>query len=103
MPDGNSTELTVAQKASVEFRRDLEQQMTNFKIMLPSNIPPEKFQRILITAVMQEPDLLYADRRSFLLAAQKCALDGLLPDAREAVLLVYPNTKVRRRLPDGTR
>ena len=100
MPDGTTNQST-ALTARQEFDQQLEQQMQNFKVMLPAHVPVEKFKRIVVMAVMQNPDLFYADRRSFFLNAQKCAADGLLPDGREAVLLPF-NTKIKKRLPDGT-
>jgi recombination protein RecT len=90
MPDNAGTALTPAQ----EFNLQLDQQAANFKALLPSHIPLEKFKRVVVVAVSQNPDLFRADRRSFFNAAQKCAADGLLPDGREAALVVF-NTKTR--------
>ena len=52
----------------------------------------------MITAVSTNPDLLYANRRTLFTAAVRAASDGLLPDGREAALVVY-NTEVRQRNP----
>lgn len=62
---------------------------------LPSNVPVEKFKNVVLTAANQNPDLLAADRRSLLGACIKCASDGLIPDGREAALVIF-NTKVKR-------
>jgi phage RecT family recombinase len=97
MSDQPSTHLTRAQ----EFNQQLDQQAENFRALLPSHISLEKFKRVVVVAVSQNPDLFRADRRSFFNAAQKCAADGLLPDGREAALVVY-NTKMKVKLPDGT-
>jgi recombination protein RecT len=59
--------------------------------LLPSHIPVEKFKRVVVVAISQNPDLFKADRRSLFTAAQKCAADGLLPDGRQAALVVYGN------------
>lgn len=56
---------------------------------LPSHIDIGKFQRTLMAAVKADPDLLRADRASLINAVEKCALDGLLPDKREAALVVF--------------
>src|SRR5215207_2083731 len=103
MADGQQTgtALTERQRASLEFRQALDDEVRNFKVMLPQHVPVEKFRRVVLTAVIQDPKLFQADRRSLFMAAQKCASDGLLPDGREAVLLPF-NTKVKRKLPDGT-
>lgn len=78
----------------VKFRAQLEQRAGELKMALPSHISQEKFQRTLITACQQNPDLLLCDRQSLILAAMKAAQDALLPDGREAV--IYPfNTRVK--------
>jgi len=55
---------------------------------LPSTVSPEKFRNVVITAANMAPDLLNADRRSLLGACVKCAADGLVPDGREAALVL---------------
>ena len=59
---------------------------------LPSHIKPERFARVVLTVAQQTPDLLSADRRSLFGACLKCASDGLIPDGREAALVIF-NTK----------
>lgn len=56
---------------------------------LPSHISVEKFQRTLMAAVKADPELLKADRSSLVNACEKAALDGLLPDKREAALVIF--------------
>lgn len=60
-----------------------------FKRALPTHIPPERFQRIAITAINRNPSLLAADRKSLLEACLLAAQDGLLPDGREAALVMF--------------
>lgn len=60
-------------------------------------LSPDRFARALLTTVSMVPKLLRCDRRSFWDAAAKCALDGLLPDGKEAALVPF---QVNRR--DGT-
>jgi recombination protein RecT len=55
---------------------------------LPSTVSPDKFRNVVITAANMSPDLLNADRRSLLGACVKCAADGLVPDGREAALVL---------------
>lgn len=75
----------------------LNQQLTTradqFRMVLPNHISVEKFQRTILTAVQNDPELLNADRQSFLLACMKCAQDGLLPDKREAALVIFKENK----------
>lgn len=75
----------------VKFRDEIVRMTPEFANALPSHIKPEKFQRVLMTVVQQTPDLLKADRRSLFAACLKCAADGLIPDGREAALVVYSN------------
>jgi len=60
-----------------------------FKAALPAHIKSDKFVRVVLTAVNGDPALLEADRRTLYGAAMKAAQDGLLPDGREAALLVF--------------
>lgn len=53
----------------------------------------DKLCGVIERAVLDNPDLLVADRRSLVSACMKSAQDGLMPDGREAVLNVY-NTKI---------
>jgi recombination protein RecT len=73
----------------VKFRGQLEQRANELRMALPSHISPEKFQRTVITAAMQNPAILTADRQSLVLACIKAAQDGLLPDGREAALVPF--------------
>lgn len=68
-----------------ELRPELEK-------VLPAHVTVDKFLRVVNTAISQNPDLYRADRRSLFTACVKCATDGLLPDGREAALVIY-NTK----------
>ncbi len=76
----------------VALRTQLENRSDEFKMVLPGHITPEKFQRTVLTAVQGDPDILTADRRSLLTACMKAAQDGLLPDKREAALVIF-NTR----------
>jgi recombination protein RecT len=63
-----------------------------FKRALPQHIPAERFQRIAITAINRNPNLLSADRKTLLEACLLAAQDGLLPDGREAALVIFGRT-----------
>lgn len=83
--------------AVINFRAQLEKRAAEFKMVLPSHITAEKFQRTVLTAIQADPELLAADRRSLLTSCMKAAQDGLLPDKREAALIVF---KTRQQI-DG--
>jgi recombination protein RecT len=56
---------------------------------LPAHISPDRFIRVVITAVQLNPDLLTCDRGTLWNACMRCANDGLLPDGTEAALVPY--------------
>ena len=62
--------------------------------VLPPSIPVERFKRIVLTAVNNNPELLAADRRSLFNSCVSAAHDGLVPDGRESALVVF-STKVK--------
>lgn len=81
-------------KPAPTFLERLEANTPQIAAVLPAHITADKFKRIVVSAVTQNPDLLKADQRSLFNACVKCASDGLVPDGREAALVVF-NTKQR--------
>lgn len=75
----------------VEIRQQLDKMDGEFQCALPPHITVEKFKRVAMTSVQGNPNLLRADRRSLFGACVKCAQDGLLPDGREAALVIFGN------------
>ena len=71
------------------FRTQLDQMNDQFKAALPAHIPVERFMRVVMTAIQQPPALLGWERRSLWNAAITAAQDGLLPDGREAAMVIY--------------
>lgn len=53
----------------------------------------DRFTRVALRAVQEDPKLLDADRNSLYLACQAAAVDNLMPDGRDGKLVVY-NAKV---------
>lgn len=70
-------------------RTDLSKMADQLKMALPSHVNVEKFQRVTMTAIQMDPDLLAADRRSLFAAITRAAQDGLLPDKREGALVIF--------------
>ena len=52
-----------------------------------------KFKSVAMTAIVRDPDLMEADRTSLLTACVDCARAGLLPDKKEAALVVRNSKK----------
>lgn len=73
-------------------------QQQEFINALPAHIPVERFMRVVITAVADEPKLLQAKRSTLFAAAMKAAQDGLLPDGREGAIVPYWDNKNRVQL-----
>lgn len=71
------------------LERSLSSRIAGLRDALPKHIDPAKFQRTVMTAAQANPDLLTADRATLITACMKCAQDGLLPDGREAALVIY--------------
>jgi recombination protein RecT len=71
------------------FRNTVSKMGSEFKAALPPQIPVERFVRTTITAAQMNPALLEADRRTLLAACMRAAQDGLLPDGREAALVIF--------------
>jgi recombination protein RecT len=73
----------------IELRGQLDARGAEFASALPAHITPAHFIRIALTAISQTPELLHVDRRSLLNALMRSAQDGLLPDGRQATLVIY--------------
>jgi recombination protein RecT len=93
MADQGTAVATHAAHPLVQFKNYMEQRSEELRIALPSHISPEKFQRTMLTAIQETPDLLQCDRKSLWVACLKCANDGLMPDKREAVILPFKQNK----------
>lgn len=73
------------------IRQNLEQMAPQFKAALPAHITVEKFTRVAMTAIQNNPDLANADRTSLFGSIVRLAQDGLLPDGREAAIVMFGN------------
>lgn len=71
------------------IRQNLAAMAPEFKAALPSHISVEKFTRVAMTAINNTPALQNADRRSLFGAIVRLAQDGLLPDGREAAIVMF--------------
>lgn len=56
---------------------------------LPPQMPVERFQRVAITAINNNPDIALCERASIYNAFMRAAQDGLLPDGREAAIVKF--------------
>lgn len=71
----------------------IKQQLTSmqgsFAAALPPQVRPEKFLGVVLTGLRLNEKLQNADRTTLYGACLKCAQDGLLPDGREAALVLF--------------
>lgn len=79
----------IAVRPPSEFETQLAQYEPQLAAVLPAHITPDKFRRVVVTAVNLNPDLLNADRRSLFVSCVRAAQDGLLPDGRESALVIF--------------
>jgi len=71
------------------LKGQLEERQNEFAFALPEHIPVQRFTRVVLTAVQNNPKLLICDRASFFNSALKAAQDGLLPDGREGAIVEF--------------
>lgn len=69
-------------------RPDFKQRIAS---ALPPGIDPERFQRVVLTAIQQNPAVANADKNSLYNAVIRCAQDGLLPNGKEAAIVQFGN------------
>ena len=67
----------------------LSQFQSQVRLALPGGVTPARFVRIAVTALQQNPDLAECEPGSVFNALLRAAQDGLLPDGREAALVVF--------------
>lgn len=72
-----------------QIRTALTAMTPQFKMALPAHVSPEKFVRVVLTAVQMTPALVEADRRSLYASATRAAQMGLLPDGREGAIVTF--------------
>lgn len=87
-------DVTKIKNPLVRLNEQLEQRSSQFQAALPAHIPVERFKRVVLTAIQQNPKLATADRVELFNSAMRAAQDGLLPDGREGALVIF-NTKVK--------
>jgi len=59
------------------------------KLALPAQVDRQRYASVAATAINSNPDLLGADRRSLFQAVSSLAATGLMPDGKEAALVVF--------------
>lgn len=89
MSDVSQAQLPAVQKPLERAASQVALMRDKFAVALPPHIPVDRFMRVALTAIQNNPDLLAADRASLLISCTRAATDGLLPDGRDGALVVY--------------
>jgi recombination protein RecT len=89
----NTENKEVAQPAPPQMPAKLSDELSvarpEIEKVLPAHVSADRFMRVVMTAVAQNPALRSADRNSLLTSAIKAATDGLLPDGREGAFVIF--------------
>jgi recombination protein RecT len=75
--------------APLQIAQQLDKMKGKLADALPAHMKVEQFNRVVMTAVNNNNDLVAADRQSLFNSCVRCATDGLLPDGREAALVTF--------------
>lgn len=87
--NAKANQVQSASEQQIALGKELEVLKPEIAKVLPEHVSADKFMRVVATAVAQSPELRNADRRSLFTACVKCATDGLVPDGREAALVIF--------------
>lgn len=91
-----TTEVSTATAKPNQMDLAFEEYGPQIQMALPAHMQSQagidRFKRIVITSINQNPELWTADRRSLFTSCVACAQDGLMPDGRDAALVIF-NTK----------
>ncbi|MDZ7711728.1 MAG: recombinase RecT [Rhodovibrio sp.] len=79
-------------------RQQLGQMRPELQKALPAHVSVDKFERVVQTAINQQPDLMDCTRRSLFGACVNAAQDGLLPDGREGAIVSFYDKKAGAKL-----
>jgi recombination protein RecT len=83
-------ETTVAKiTPTEEIKQQLTRMTPEFAKILPPHVSPDKFTRVVTTAIINMPSLIDCDRRSLYQACVQAATDGLMPDGREGAIVPF--------------
>lgn len=84
-----------------KLRNDLDKARPRLVPSLPRGMSIERFERVVMTAAQREPSLMRADRGKLFLELTRCAADGLVPDGREAAIVMFKNDPVYMPMVQG--
>ena len=71
------------------FKMYLEKMAPELEKLLPEGVSIDRFKRVALTAIGQDPQLMACHPMELFAELSKCAQDGLLPDKRDAAMILY--------------
>jgi recombination protein RecT len=82
-----------AVEVRAHFRSELSRMMPEFAKLLPAHIPPERFERVVLTTWNNPNNKLIqaCDLKSLWHACSQACEDALLPDGREGAIVPFRN------------
>ena len=79
----------------------VEERLPSFAAVLPPTMPAAKFVASFKTMALNNPDVLRANPRSVVIAVMQAAQDALLPDGRDAAIVVRNGVATYQRMGQG--
>jgi phage RecT family recombinase len=89
MANIQTTQSAPASNPITEFRDSITRMESEIRAILPKHVTIEAFQRVVLTSVQMNEDLLKANRKTLFNACLSAAKDGLLPDGKEAAFAIF--------------
>jgi recombination protein RecT len=80
---------------------EVEKRLPSFAAVLPPTIPAAKFVAAFKTMALNNPDVQRAQPRSVVIAVMQAAQDALLPDGRDAAIVVRNGVAQYQRMGQG--
>ncbi|HIF5919606.1 TPA: recombinase RecT [Raoultella ornithinolytica] len=73
----------------IDIKASLDRELVPVQSLLPAHVSFERFTNAAAVAIANSDDLKVADGQSIINSLVACAKDGLVPDGREAALVIF--------------
>lgn len=73
----------------IDIKANLDRELVPVQSLLPAHVSFERFTNAAAVAIANSDDLRVADGQSIINSLVACAKDGLVPDGREAALVIF--------------
>jgi len=88
-----SKEVAQTENRLPTLKESLVGKLTQLKTLLPPQISPERFMRIVFLQVQRNPTLANATQESIVASVMRAAEHGLIPDGRGGALVPFRNNQ----------